>query len=32
MGRKKFDTSIVKKIEVDHTTKKTRVVDVPESE
>ncbi len=32
MGRKKIDTSIVKKIEVDHTTKKTRVVDVPETE
>ena len=32
MGRKKLDTSIVKKIEVDHTTKKARVVDVPEAE
>ena len=32
MGRKRIDTSIVKKIEVDHKTKKTKVVDVPETE
>jgi len=32
MGRKKIDTSIVKKIEVDHKTKSAKVVDVPEAE